>query len=57
MKNKRKPVVTIYEDDIPDLYKKILQRLEILAVEKHNLEQEVEDLRLQLNTKQRMLLN
>lgn len=57
MKTNRKAIVTIYEDDIPDLYKKILQRLEILAVEKHNLEQEVEDLRLQLNTKQRMLLN
>ena len=57
MKTNRKAIVTIYEDDIPDLYKKIVQRLEILAVEKHNLEQEVEDLRLQLNTKQRMLLN
>ena len=57
MKTNRKAIVTIYEDDSPDLYKKILQRLEILAVEKHNLEQEVEDLRLQLNTKQRMLLN
>ena len=57
MSRKRKPVVTIYEDGLPDLYKKILQELEKLAVEKHNLEQEVEDLRLQLNTKQRMLLN
>ena len=57
MSRKRKPVVTIYEDELPDLYKKIVQRLEILADEKHNLEQEVEDLRLQLNTKQRMLLN
>ena len=57
MSTKRKPVMTIYEDELPDLYKKIVQRLEILAVEKHNLEQEVEDLRLQLNTKQRMLLN
>ena len=57
MKTNRKAVVTIYEDELPDLYKKIVQRLEILSVEKHNLEQEVEDLRLQLNTKQRMLLN
>lgn len=57
MSTKRKPVVTIYEDELPDLYKKILQRLEKLAVENHNLEQEVEELRLQLNTKQRMLLN
>ena len=57
MSTKRKAVMTIYEDELPDLYKKIVQRLEILAVEKHNLEQEVEELRLQLNTKQRMLLN
>lgn len=57
MSTKRKPVVTIYEDELPDLCKKIVQRLEILAVEKHNLEQEVEELRLQLNKKQRMLLN
>lgn len=57
MSTKRKAVMTIYEDELPDLYKKIVQRLEILSVEKHNLEQEVEELRLQLNTKQRMLLN
>lgn len=57
MSTKRKPVVTIYEDELPDLYKKIVQRLETLAVEKHNLEQEVEELKLQLNTKQRILLN
>ena len=57
MSTKRKPVMTIYEDELPDLCKKIVQRLETLAVEKHNLEQEVEELRLQLNKKQRMLLN
>lgn len=57
MSTKRKAVVTIYEDELPDLYKKIVQRLEILSVEKHNLEQEVEELKLQLNTKQRILLN
>lgn len=57
MSTKRKPVVIIYEDELPDLCKKIVQRLEILSVEKRNLEQEVEELRLQLNKKQRMLLN
>lgn len=57
MSTKRKAVVTIYEDELPDLYKKIVQRFEKQTIEKCNLEREVEALRLQLNTKQRILLN
>lgn len=57
MSTNRKAVVTIYEDELPDLYKKIVQRFEEQTIEKHNLEREVEALRLQLNTKQRILLN
>lgn len=57
MSTKRKPVVTIYEDELPDLYKIIVQKYEEQIVKSYKLEKELANTRQILNTRQRILLN
>ena len=57
MSTKRKPVVTIYEDELPDLYKIIVQKYEEQIVRNYKLEKELANTRQILDTRQRILLN
>ncbi len=57
MSTKRKPVVTIYEDELPDLYKIIVQKYEEQIVKSYKLEKELANTRQILDTRQRILLN
>ena len=57
MSTKRKPVVTIYEDELPDLYKIIVQKYEEQVVKSYKLEKELANTRKILDTRQRILLN
>ena len=57
MSTKRKPVVTIYEDELPDLYKIIVQKYEEQIVKSYKLEKELANTKQILDTRQRILLN
>ena len=57
MSTKRKPVVTIYEDELPDLYKIIVQKYEAQIEKSYKLEKELANTKQKLDTKQRILLN
>lgn len=57
MSTKRKPVVTIYEDELPDLYKIIVQKYEAQIVKTYKLEKELANTKQILDARQRILLN